>query len=293
MQSARGHPFDLAPMRARPPTPARRLRDALEPIAMHGQRSGVVPDRLAAHGLDRFESYVWARAAALGTPTTSVVVSVFGVFEPGYLSAAYERARTKASRDQVLTARQDGATASLAAVLAADEVTPLADALMDAVRPLPGTACPLFSGLRQLPVPADPRGRLWRAADLVREHRGDGHLAACIVAGLDPLAMNILTELWAGYPCGEYTATRGFGQEAISASVAELTERGWVTDGRLTGEGAAVRRAVEDSTDASQGTLIARLGDRVDALTQAAEALSDRLLAALPVPTDLRKLAAG
>jgi hypothetical protein len=293
MQSAGGHAFDLAPMRARPPTPARRLRDALEPIAMHGQRSRAVHDRLAAHGLDAFESYVWPRAAALGTPAPSVVVSAFGVFEPGYLSAAYERARTKASRDQVLTARQDGATASLAAVLAADDVAPLADALLDATRPLPATARPLFSGLRELPVPADPHGRLWRAADLVREHRGDGHLAACIAAGLDPLVMNVLTELWAGYPCGEYTATRGFGQEAISASVAELTARGWVTDGRLTGEAAAVRRAVEDSTDASQGALIARLGDRVDALTQAAEALSGRLLAALPVPTDLRKLAAG
>lgn len=293
MQSARGHPFDPPPMRAHPRTPARRLRDALEPIAMHGQRSGAVPDRLAEHGLNRFESYVWGRAAALGTPAPSVVVSAFGVFEPAYLSAAYERARAKASRDQVLAARQDGATASLAAVLGADHVARLADALLDAVRPLPGTGRPLFSGLRELRLPPDPYGRLWRAADLVREHRGDGHLAACVAAGLDPLAMNILTELRAGYSCGEYTATRGFDDEAIATCVAALTERGWVTDGRLTGEGAAVRRAVEYSTDGSQGALIARLGDRVVALTRAAEALSDRLLSALPVPADPRKLAAG
>jgi hypothetical protein len=280
-------------MPARPPTPARRLRDALEPIAMHGQRSGVVHDRLAEHGLDVFESYVWARAAALGTPTTSVVVSAFGVFEPGYLSAAYERARTKASRDQVLAARQDAATASLAAVLGADDVAPLADALLDAVRPLPGAARPFFSGLRELRVPTDPHGRLWRAADLVREHRGDGHLAACIAEGLDPLEMNLLTELWVGYSCGEYTATRGFADEAIATCVAALTERGWVSDGLLTEEGGAVRRAVEDATDASQDALIARLGERLDGLTQAAEALSDRLLSALVVPTDPRKLAAG
>lgn len=283
---------DLA-MATRPPTQARRLRDALEAIAMHGQRSRAIPDRLAEFGLDAFESYVWSRAAALGTPATSVVVSAFGVFEPGYLSGAFERARSRVSRERVLAAREDGATAGLAAVLPADDVAPLADALLEAMRPLPGTARTLFSALRGLPVPTGPHGRLWRAADLVREHRGDGHLAACIASGLDPVAMNVLTELWVGYSCGEYTASRGFGQEAISACVAELTRRGWVSDGRLTPEGAAVRRTVEDGTDASQAALIARLGDRLDGLTQTAEALSGRLLAALPVPTDPRKLAAG
>lgn len=284
---------DLPTVTARPHTRARRLRDALEAIAMHGQRSGAIPDRLAEFGLDAFESYAWSRAAALGTPTTPVVVSAFGVFEPRHLSSALERARSKVSRDRVLAAREDGATAGLAAVLAAADVAPLADALLDAVRPLPGTARPLFSGLRQLRVPTDPHARLWRAADLVREHRGDGHLAACIAAGLGPVAMNVLTELWAGYSCGEYTATRGFGQEAIAACVAELTQRGWLSGGRLTREGAALRRSVEDSTDASQLALIARLADRLDGLTQTAEALSGRLLAALPVPTDPRKLAAG
>lgn len=288
MHSARG-----ASTEDRPPTPARRLRDALEPIAMHGLRSGAVPDRLAGQGLDRFDSYVWSRAAALGTPATSVVVSAFGVFEPGYLAAAYERARGRVTRERVLAAREDGASVSLAAVLVDDDVAPLADALLDAVRALPGTARPLFSGLRELPVPTDPHGRLWRAADLVREHRGDGHLAACIAAGLDPLAMNVLTELWAGYSCGEYAATRGFTDEAVSTCVAGLTERGWVSDGLLTEEGAAVRRAVEEATDVSQGALIAGLGERLDGLTRAVEALSDRLLSALPVRTDPRKLAAG
>lgn len=284
------------PQASRPAVPvtgARRLRDALEPIAMHGQRSGAVRDRLAAIGVGSFEGYVGARAAALGRPSESVVVSAFGVFEPGYLSTAYRGAREKATRGQVLAAREDGATGALAAVLAAEDVVRLADALLDAVHPLPGTARPLFSGLRQLPVPDDPHGRLWRAADLVREHRGDGHLAACIAAGLDPIAMNVLTELQVGYRCGEYTATRGFGEDAISACVAELTGRGWLSDGRLTAEGAAVRRGLEEATDASQRTLTDRLGDRLDDLTLAAERLSARLLAALPVPTDLRKLAAG
>lgn len=260
---------------------------------MQGQRSRAVHDRLAEHGLDVFESYVWSRAAALGSPPACVVVSAFGVFEPGYLSAAYESARRTVSRDEVLAARQEGASASLSAALGGDDVGPLADALLDAVSALPGAARPLFSGLRDLPVPSDPLGRLWRAADLVREHRGDGHLAACITAGLHPIAMNVLTELSTGYSAGEYTVTRGFGTEEIAACVAELTDRGWVAGGRLTEEGAAARRAVEDATDLAQAALVVRLGDRLEDLTEAAESLSARLLAALVVPTDPRKLAAG
>ena len=201
-------------------TPARRLRDALEPIATQGWWSRAVHDRLAGKGLGFLEAYVWGRAAALGNPAASVVVSAFGVFEPGFSSSTYDTARARVSRDEILVARVEGATETLAAVLGDADVVPLADALLDAVQPLDGTARPLFSGLRELPVPADPHGRLFRAADMVREHRGDGHLAACVAAGLDAVSMNVLTELWTGYPPGEYTSTRGYDEAAIAASVA-------------------------------------------------------------------------
>ena len=58
-------------------------------------------------------------------------------------------------------------------------------------------------------VPTSPHGRLWRAAELVREHRGDGHLAAVVAAGIEHVAINVLTELWVGFGVGEYSATRG------------------------------------------------------------------------------------
>ncbi len=70
------------------PTPARRLRDALEPIATQGWWSRPAGEGLTALGVDFFPGYVWGRAAALGTPTASVVAATFGVFEPGMLAAA-------------------------------------------------------------------------------------------------------------------------------------------------------------------------------------------------------------
>lgn len=276
-----------------PTSPARRLRDALEPIATQGWWAREVHEHPSVAGLGFFESYVWGRAASLGAPSAAVVVAAFGVFEPAFLGAVYERARSKVAQGDVLNARERGAASALGAVLGAEEVSVLADALLDAVEHLPVTARPLFAGLRSLPVPEDPYGRLWRAAELVREHRGDGHLAACIAAGLDPVESNLLTELWIGYAAGEYTATRGFSEERVAEALDGLGARRWVADGRLTPAGRAAREAVEDATDRTEDQLMARLGHRAEDLIARAEQLSAPLVEAGRAPTDPRKRAAG
>jgi hypothetical protein len=195
-----------------PTTPARRLRDALEPLATHGIWCRATNERYQALGLNFMTGYVWGRAAALGEPSPGVVVSTFGVFEPAFLTATFEEGRAAAPRAEVLAARADGAVQSLEALLAGEDHAVLAEiatALDRAIRAQDGAARPLFSGLRDLPTPDGPVARLWRAAELVREHRGDGHLAACIAAGLDAPSMTVLTEAWLGMPPGSYLATRG------------------------------------------------------------------------------------
>ncbi len=68
-------------------TPARRLRDALEPIATQGWWSRAAGERLTELGVDFFPGYVWGRAAALGTPPAELVAATFGVFDPGLIRA--------------------------------------------------------------------------------------------------------------------------------------------------------------------------------------------------------------
>jgi hypothetical protein len=276
-----------------PLTPARRLRDAIEPIATMGWWPREAAEALGALGLGFLESYVWGRAAALGTPAASVVVSTFGVFEPGFLSGVYNHSSSLASRDAVLVARDEGACAAMATVVSEDEASALADPLLDALDQLDGIGRPLFSGLRELPLPPTPQGRLWRAAELVREHRGDGHIAAGVAAGLDPVELNVLTELWIGYPIGEYTGTRGYGPDQIASTVARLTARGWISDGALTPEGRAARDQLEADTDVSQHDLITRLGDQLEGMIAACEEISDRILAVPAFPSDPRKRAGG
>jgi hypothetical protein len=229
----------------------------------------------------------------MGTPTAGVVVAAFGVFEPSLLAAVYERAVATAARDEVLAARCAGAEESLATLVTGTDAAAVADPLLDALARVDGMGRPLFSGLRQLPVPATAAGRLWRAAELVREHRGDGHLAAGVAAGLDAVTMNVVTELWLGYPVGEYSGTRGFSAAAIAETVAALERRGWVRGGVLTDKGHAARTALEVATDATEASLMSLLGDDVTGLIASAELISERILAARLSPSDPRKRAAG
>lgn len=243
-------------------------------------------------GLDFFQGYVWGRAAALGEPTAAIVVATFGVFEPTVIGGVYDAGRSIASRHDVLGAREGGATESMHQ-LTDSRIGEIADELLAAVGDLDVTARPLFAGLRSLPTPTEPGGRLWRAAELVREHRGDGHLAACVAAGLATLDMNVLTEVWLGYPVGEYSKTRGYSHEAIEASATGLRDRGWLEASGLTPEGLALRQRIEAATDVSQAVLVDRLGGRLDAITTLADQWSSQLVTAGSFPADGRKRAAG
>src|ERR1700722_11794282 len=171
--------------------PARRLRDACEPLAMHALWNRHTNERLAALGLDFLAGYVGGRAASLGEPSPPVVVAAFARVEPALLAGLYEAARSAAPREQLLAARDAATAASLAEVLAGDDPAEVADLLADAAEGAGGAGRPLFSGLRGRGRPADPFQRLWWACDLVREHRGDSHVAVANAAGLGPGGMNV------------------------------------------------------------------------------------------------------
>ncbi|MGE5211858.1 MAG: SCO6745 family protein [Acidobacteriota bacterium] len=274
-------------------TPARRLRDSLEPIATQGWWSRAAGERLNELGVDFFPGYVWGRAAALGTPPASVVAATFGVFDPGLIGAVYEAGAAATGRDEILAARAAGGAASVGSVASDDECAALAEPLLEALGGLDALGRPLFAALRSLPLPTSPSGRLWRAAELVREHRGDSHLAALVGAGLDAVEANVLTERWLGFGLGEYSATRGFGPDVLSAAVERLEARGWMVGHELTDAGRGARVAIEEATDAGQASLVSALGARLGDVVEGAAEISARLIAARSFPADPRKRAGG
>ena len=286
-------PEDTVPEPTKRTSVARRLRDAIEPIAMHPVWSRHNNEAMVGLGLDFFSGYAWGRAAALGEPAPAVVVSSFAVFEPALISGVYEAGRAACGRDQVLSTRFHATTVSLTGVLDGVDVSGAAARLRNAALDLDRSGRPLYAGLAEIPLSDDPVEMLWRSAELIREHRGDGHIAACVAEGLDPIAMNVLTELWVGFPLGEYSGTRGWAPEAIEATAETLRGDGLLDGDRLSAQGRTLRDHIEHATDRAQAQLVARLGDDVESLIADLTAWSARCVEASAFPPNAYKRAAG
>lgn len=278
------------------PTPARRLRDALEPIAMVHVHSGEAREQYAALGLERFAGYVLGRAGTLGLPPTNLVVATFGVFEPDMLGGVYEGALTTATVPDVLVAKQAAATRCLHRVLGQPgrDVEEVVAVLRAGLERAPLLGKPLFAGLSSLDWPGDAWGRLWHAANLLREFRGDAHLACLVAHGIGALESNLLTEAHVGIPVPEYTRTRSWSEADITAARDDLVDRVLLTpDGALTGRGAALRRDVEDATEAALDPVLEGMEHALDRVIERCRTWSRDLRAEGAFPDDDGKLAAG
>ena len=108
--------------------------------------------------------------------------------------------------------------------------------------------------------------------------------------------MNVLTEVWLGYPVGEYSSTRGFSGDDLKAAVATLRSRGWLDDSSaLTTKGRTAREVIESMTDQSQDELVRLLGtpEDVERIIHDAEQVTRAILDHRAAPADPRKRYAG
>jgi len=249
-------------------SPGRSLRDAIEPIATICFWSEPAYDAYAAQGLDFLAGYVWGRASVLGEPEATVVASAFGMFEPGLIASLYDAGRQACSLADVRAAKESGAVAALRHVLGDHNVGPVVAVLRRAAAAASPTGRALHSGLTALPWPQDPLGQLWHACSILREHRGDGHLAAVVAAGLSGLEANLLTEARVGWEPLSYTGSRGWAPEAMQQAAAGLASRGLLAEGGLTAAGRALRDDLEQTTDRLMDPAIRAAGHELhDAVT--------------------------
>jgi hypothetical protein len=109
---------------------------------------------------------------------------------------------------------------------------------------------PLFAGHASVGWPDEPHLALWHALTLLREYRGDAHVAALVMAGIGPCEALVLHAGTGEVPVGMLRLTRAWSDEQWAAASSSLAERGYVdADGALTEKGAAYRDAVEQGTD--------------------------------------------
>jgi hypothetical protein len=231
---------------------SRRLWQLYEPlhaVTYFGTQARAAFESAGLRGFWR--GYFAGRAAPLGAVGAAPVTAAFFSFAPAMVARAVPDVWQRASPEQALAARLDGAVAVLRAVLSDEpERWAAAAGLVEAAaRAAVTDGRVLGAANAALPRPADPLARLWQAATVLREHRGDGHVIALVDSELDGCQALVLRDaLYGGRE--QLQPNRGWTDSEWDAAARALVRRGWLTDdGRPTDEAAAAHRALERRTD--------------------------------------------
>ncbi len=265
-----------------------RAYRGVEPLHSHLYFAPEHDEHLSAIGLRPGRmSYFAGRAAAMGAVGAGVVTATFYNFSPSLVAHMIPRAWTLATPEQVLAARQEAARASLTRLLggseaaAAPEVGELAGLLRQACAAATPEGRPLYAAHADLPWPEEPLLQLWHAATLLREYRGDGHIAALLHADLTGLeALITHTATGRGFTEDAARATRGWKDDEWSACCAALADRGLLDDAGLTDHGTELRERIEAETDVMSADPWLVLGPEPTArVVELAKGLARRLVA--------------
>jgi hypothetical protein len=239
------------------PHVAGRTARSLETLHALGYFAPEVEAEVSALGVRPGRAtYFASRSAAMGRVGPGTVTATFLVFNPTLVAKVLPPAWEAASPAEIVAARLRGIDAAYRRLLG-DEVATSADVAEAAeLTRTAAAACdpagrPLYAGHADLDWPIEPHLALWFGLTLLREFRGDGHIATTLAAGLTGLeALVTHTATGTGFTEPAAKATRGWSDEQWAGAVAGLAGRGLVTaDGTLTETGTALRSRIESATD--------------------------------------------
>jgi hypothetical protein len=214
--------------------------------------------RYAELGVQGRAGYFGSRAASLGPASAELVIATFYNFNPELVRSVVPAVWKTASPESLLAARLAAIDATLRRILGpavqSPEMERAAELAQEAARAtlLHPQGRPLFAAHAALPWPHEPHLVLWHAQTLLREFRGDGHIATLLAAELDGIEA-LVTHAAAGPVTAEALRTsRAWSEEQWAQAVQRLGERGWLAEGpdlAFTAEGRERREMVEHTTD--------------------------------------------
>lgn len=275
---------------------ARHCQSALNTLHSTFYFSPAMAEELAPYGLEEPGAVYFAgRGAPLGAVGAGAVTATFYSFAHDFVARYVPQVWESASPETVLAARLravDGTLRRLLGeeLLASPEMAEAAELALAAAEGCERPGRPLYAGNADLPVPNAPHLAYWHAATLLREHRGDAHIAALQDARLDPLeALVSHTASGNGINPAWVLRTRGHGEDDWAAGQSRLVERGLLDEaGQPTADGAALRKDVEHRTDVMDHRPYELLGaDKVERLTELGRGFAGAAAKAGAFPSDL------
>lgn len=269
-------------------TLTRRMWTLFEPyhdVTYFTPESRAATDALGCRG--GWMGYFAMRAAPLGAASADQVTSAFYNFHPNRVHRALPDAWAVATPTKFLETRLAGVDGALHRLLggqelAGERIAQAARLAVEAAEQAPTAGRPLGAANAALPWPDEPHLALWQATTILRESRGDGHIAALIAASLDPCETLVAFAADNGLSPEYMRQARAWSLEEWEAAAGRLAERGLLdTSGALTGDGRALRQWVEDRTDDAAAAPWRALGSErgeqlADLLTPLALTLTER-----------------
>jgi hypothetical protein len=272
----------------RQPSLARRFFDRFEPVhalTYFAPESRTALARLGFRGF--WMGYFAARSAPFGVVPAQVVTASFYNFAPERVAKALPAAWDVASPADALRVREESAVAALRRCgVTDDEAGAAAPLAAKAARSAPLDGRPLFAANAALDWPDEPVASLWHAVTLLREHRGDAHVAVLASLGVSGRESNVLHAAAGRVPKEMIMRSRDYDDEQWGHYCGRLAGRGLLdADGALTEAGADLKQRIEDITDQLALSALDALTDgEVDALFAALTPITRKVVAAGDVP---------
>ncbi|MFI7113908.1 MarR family winged helix-turn-helix transcriptional regulator [Nonomuraea sp. NPDC050227] len=241
-------------MQHHPQARIHRMFELTEPIAT-ATFSEVANEAFLAVGMRNYwDGYFAGRAAPLGLAPAEVVHAVFYNFADGEVARHIPWVWGKITPQEAITVREQGSAAALRQLIGELAGSPglarAADLATRAGLSAPAEGRPLYAGLRALDVPEEPVARLWHAATLLREHRGDGHNAALVAHGIGGTEAHVLMAVSLGMRAEEFGRIHHLPKARLTAVVDGLRDRGLVdAAGGFTDAGREIKQRIEALTD--------------------------------------------
>jgi hypothetical protein len=234
---------------------ARRMFELVEPIGVIPYTADEPNEAMFALGFTNYwDTYCAGRAAPLGRVVAEVVDALFYNFAPGEVARHIPKVWRIATPESAIAARQMGCEKALRRILG-DRVDPPAFAravqlLIKAAISVPFEGRPMYAALRAIPIPDDVVARLFHGASLLREHRGDGHIAALMIEGVGGLEAHVLFALDMDMPAEKFGRIHQLPAPQLVVVIDGMRDRGLIgDDGWLSEQGRAVKQRVESLTD--------------------------------------------
>jgi hypothetical protein len=267
---------------------ARCLFELVEPVAVVTYMAAEPTEAVMALGLRNvWDAYFAGRAAPLGRDVPAAVVhALFYNFADGEVARHIPRVWDVVTPEAANTARERGSVTALRRILGdladAPEVSRAAELLVKAGTSARTDGRALYAAVRTLPLPTEPLARLWHGANLLREHRGDGHVAALLTMGVGGTEAHVLHALSEGMPAESFGRVSHLPRAQLAAVMDGMRACGVVgADGWLTAEGRRIKEEVESLTDELAAPAYDILDpDEIDQLVEALEPLAAVLVAA-------------